>query len=106
MRPVSAREEKHVMDRVPICTQERCALRAAGVGPERVAELALACLSGRELEDVVEGGEPILPRRVCLDCIHRVMHERAPLPTRAQVDRAAAAGRASRRRQRRRRASG
>jgi len=89
------------MERTALCTQPHCAIRAPEGGIDRIADLAVACLSGGDLTDVVESGEPIFDRKVCRDCVRRVLYGRRPLPTPDELDRDAEAKRHSRRRHRR-----
>ena len=48
-----------------------------------------------------ESGDPIFERKVCRDCVRRVLYGRRPLPTPEDMDRDAEAKRHSRRRHRR-----
>ena len=91
------------MQRLPLCTRDHCALRDPTAGPDHVAELALASLTGRELGDVLEDGAPMPDRKICLNCIQRVMRGRPALPTPDQVARDEEAARAFHRRERRQR---
>mgnify|MGYP003573806654 CR=1 FL=1 len=93
------------MDRSAICTQDHCALRTPGAGPDLVAALAVACLAGHELDDVVDDGEAIFDRKACADCVRRVMNGRRPFPTPEDIARDHDAGRKSYRRRRRRAAA-
>ena len=90
------------MSRYPLCTQDHCALQDRGASADLVAELALAALSGRELQDVVGERNPIFPRKQCGDCLRQVMAGRRPFATEEQRSRDERAGRASYRRHRRR----
>jgi len=85
----------------PLCIWDDCVLQDPDAGPDLVIELALAALSGRELQDVIGERDPISPRKECGDCLRRLLVSGLPFPTQEQHLKNSRAGRAYDRRHRR-----